>query len=230
MSDCLWGCGYRDRMSDYVRPPWREPVFRDATGAVIRYGSRWGKDGPPTETYSVDTHPERFAPVHVVADALIEHLADTYDIQVTHNPAHANDFVHQRDFLRVTCLTPSDPSAAPLTFGFTAYPGVIVHAGLLHDFLYPICGCDACDDTAVGQAELLEQQVLAVAAGNYREAYRPGEELPLAFSFRLADGAQSGRSLADGHPVEQLAAAGQRLRGLRHGWTAWPVKARRHGP
>jgi hypothetical protein len=210
-------------MSVYARPVWQEPVFRDATGAVIEYGSRWGQDGPPTDTYSVVTHPERFAPLHLVADALIEHLVDTYDVQISHDPAHAHDFVHPMDFLRVTRVTPADPAAAPLTFAFTGFPAVIVHAGLLHDFVYPICGCDACDDTADGQVEMLEQHVLAVAAGNYREAYTPGEELPLTFSLRRVDGAQSGRSLADGYPVEQLTAAGKRLRELPGGWTAWPL-------
>lgn len=53
----------------------------------------------------------------------------------------------------MTRLTLSDSAAAPLTFGFTSYPGLILHAGLLHDFAYPICGCDACDETAVGQVD-----------------------------------------------------------------------------
>ena len=57
-------------MPAYERPRWGEPVFRDSAGAVVVYGSRWGQDGPPADTYSVDTHPERFAPLHVVADAL----------------------------------------------------------------------------------------------------------------------------------------------------------------
>ena len=59
-----------DGMSSYVRPLIEAPVFRDADGAVINYGSRW-HGSPPEDTYSVDTHPERFAPLHVVADALI---------------------------------------------------------------------------------------------------------------------------------------------------------------
>ena len=66
-------------MSVYERPVWRDPVFRDAAGAIIEYGSRWGQDRPPPETYSVDSHPERFAPLHMVADALIDHFTQNFD-------------------------------------------------------------------------------------------------------------------------------------------------------
>lgn len=214
------------RVSDYERPVWRDAVFRDAAGAVIEYGSRWGRNGPPTEAYSVDAHPERFAPLHLVAEALIEHLVGTYDVQVSHHPATVADFVQRTDFVRVTRLTPADPAAASLTFGFTAYPGVVIHAGLLHDFVYPVCGCDACDETAARLAEQLEGLVLAVAAGNYREAFTPGEELPLTFSLKMVGelGGWGGQNQVTGYPAERLTAAGERLRGLADGWSPWPVR------
>ena len=213
-------------MSVYQRPAWRESVFRDAAGAVIEYGSRWGSEGPPADTYSVDTHPERFAPLHLVADALIKHLAETYDVRVSHDPANAADFVRQTEFLRVTRLAPADPAAASLTFGFIGYPGVVLHAGLLHDFAYPDCGCDACDETATDQADQLEWHVLAVAAGNYREDYTPGAQLPLSFFLRMEGelGSRGGKSQATGYPIEQLAAAGERLRELPNGWVPWPIR------
>lgn len=56
-------------------------------------------------------------------------------------------------------MTPAAADAAVLTFVFTDYPGVIVHAGLLHDFLYPVCGCDACDETWQSVAEDMEWNV-----------------------------------------------------------------------
>jgi hypothetical protein len=211
-------------MSVYERPVWRDPIFRDAAGAVIEYGSRWGEEGPPSDTYSVDTHPERFAPLRAVSDALIDHLIATYDVRVDHDSANAADFVRRTDFLRVTRLIPADPAAAPLTFGFTGYPGVVIHAGLLHDFSYPDCGCDACDETAAGQADLMEWHVLAVAAGRYREAYTPGSELPLTFSIRMYGelGSQGGRAQTVGYSTDRLSAAGKRLRELPDGWVAWP--------
>ena len=57
---------------------------------------------------------------------------------------------------------------------FTAYPGIFLHAGLLHDFHYPACGCDACDSNWVAEADGLEQQVLAVVTGHYREGIERG--------------------------------------------------------
>lgn len=122
-------------MSSYVRPLIEAPVFRDADGAVINYGSRW-HGSPPEDTYSVDTHPERFAPLHVVADALIAHLRETYDVEVDEGVEVAADLLRPA-FHDVVCavrIRPNDPKCASLTLVFTAYPGIYMHAGLLHDF------------------------------------------------------------------------------------------------
>jgi hypothetical protein len=211
----------------YVRPCWVDPVLRDRDrdGVVIDYGSRWNESGPPAETYSIDSHPDRFAPLHLVADALIEHLVETYDVDASRDAVHARDFLGRPNLERVTRLTPNDWAGAPLTFGFTTYPGLIVHAGLLHDFVYPICGCDACDETVVGQVELLERHVCAVVAGHYREEYTPGAQLPIQHFVTFDDGGQAGRSTIDGYPTGLLAIAEARLRDLPDGWAAWPFKS-----
>lgn len=70
-------------MPAYVRPRWPDPVFRDRAGAVIDYGSRWDRAGPPADTYSIDTATRRG---FLVADALIERLAQIYDVQVSQMP------------------------------------------------------------------------------------------------------------------------------------------------
>ncbi len=218
--------GYRGWMPAYIRPAWSDPVFLDSGGAAIEYGSRWGWDGPPADTYSVDTHPERFAPLHLVADALIEHLAATYDVQISRQPACARDFLRPPEFERVARLSPNDPDAAPLTFGFTTYPGIFLHAGLLHDFVYPICGCDACDETAAGQADQLEWHVLAVVAGHYREAYSPAAVLPVQFALWSEEtGEEGGSSATDGYPADLLATAGTKLQNVADHWLEWPRKA-----
>lgn len=119
-------------MSSYVRPLIEAPVFRDADGAVINYGSRW-HGSPPEDTYSVDTHPERFAPLHVVADALIAHLRETYDVEVDEGVEVAADLLRPA-FHDVVCavrIRPNDPKCASLTLVFTAYPGIYMHAGLI---------------------------------------------------------------------------------------------------
>ena len=213
-------------MPVYVRPVWTDPVFRDGAGAVVEYGARWGSGGPPADTYSVDSHPERFAPLHLVADALIEHLAETYDVRISRDASCADDFLHPPDLQRVARLTPTDAAAAPLTFGFSAYPGIFVHAGVLQDFAYPPCGCDACDETATSQVELLEFHVGAVVAGLYREAYTPGAAVPLDFAIgsEQIGGQSGGSSTTDGYPADRLATASAKLRELRHGWVAWPAR------
>ena len=72
-------------MSTYVRPAVESPVFYDAQGRVIEYGRRW-VGMPPDDTYSVDTHPERFAPLHAVAEALLEYLQGTFEVDAIEGP------------------------------------------------------------------------------------------------------------------------------------------------
>jgi hypothetical protein len=211
-------------MADYARPPIQVAEFRDASGAVIDYGRRWGMDVSPGDSYSVVSNLERYAPLHDVADALIDYLQSTYVVTVSHDPANASDILHQRDdILRVTKLTPVNSDAAALTFVFTAFPSVIVHAGMLMDLLYPFCGCDACDEDVERLADDLEWQTLAVAAGGFRESYRPGVEPGFGFSLRAVDGSGgSGGSSA----VEQLtdarrAEAAERLLSVPNAWVAW---------
>ncbi len=207
-------------MSSYQRPSIDSPVVHDTHGRVIDYGSRWS-GLPPEEMYSVDTHPERFAPLHTVADALITHLCATYDVQLTEGEEIALDMLRPApEFVRAVRIRPKDPACAALTFVFTAYPGVLLHAGLLHDFFYPLCGCDACDDVWTTEADDLEQQVLAVVTGHYRESIDDG--LAVEYAFTFPDGSRSGRSDVQDFPADRLEAAMPVLQRLTDGWAPWP--------
>ena len=135
----------------YVRPHLPTTVYYSPEGEPIPFGRQWGDDGPDPDSYSVDSHPERFAGLHAVARALIDHLRDVYDVDVDEDPVHAGEMLLDvKDVLESVKVTPRRSGAAPLTFVLTGYPGVAVHAGVLHDFPFPVCGCDACDET-VGQ-------------------------------------------------------------------------------
>lgn len=210
-------------MNGYVRPTVDAPVFRDADGAVIEYGRRW-PGSPPEETYSVDTHPERFAPLHAVADALISYLRETFEVDVEEGIDVASDLNRPSSFavLRAVRLRPADPRCASVTFVFDAYPGLSVHSGLLHDAHYPHCGCDACDEDWRSIADELEEQVFAVVTGNFREAIVPGAELPVEHAFRFPEGGRSGQSRGEDFPVERLSRASEVLRAVADGWAPWP--------
>jgi hypothetical protein len=217
-------------MSEYVRPPQPKQVFYDAAGAVIDYGNRWRGQPPPEDTYSVVSNPERFAPLHSVADALIDHLRSTYAVSVSENIAFAGDLMQElAGVARAVRAVPDIADAAPLTFVFTSYPGVIVHAGLLHDFPFPQCGCDACDESVEILAEEMECLVFAVVDGRYSETVTAGFGPRIGYQITSADGSRlrSGDDLSATFPTDGMRAAGRRLGRMPHGWQPWePLRLR----
>ena len=209
----------------FVRPPLPARVFHDDDGEPILYGERWRADGPPSDAYSRVSHPERFAPLHAVADAVIDYLAKTFDADVESAPEHAEDLVRQGiTTVRAVRVVPRDPEAAPLTFVFTDFPGLAVHAGALHDFVYPECGCDACDETAGCEAEELERLIQGVTSGGYSEWVGSKGDVGMRLAFD--DGAQSGRGNLGPVPQDRLDNARARLARLPDGWAPWPLRAK----
>src|SRR5690625_1937716 len=99
------------RMSGYVRPSVESVEFRDDDGNIIDYGNRWASRGgtPPGDSYSVDDHPERFAPLHIVAAALIDYLASTYEVDVEEGHHVTDGLLHAptaEETVRAVRLTP----------------------------------------------------------------------------------------------------------------------------
>lgn len=215
-----------DQTHHYERPAIDAPVFCDSAGVEIDYGNRWGRDGPPSGTYSVTSHMERFAPLHQVADALIAHLVATFDVVVEESTKYAADLLYERDdATRAVRLTPASAVAARMTFVFTSFPSVIVHAGVLQDLLFPDCGCDACDDSWEAQAEELEWQVQAVAAGGLRERMtrRPWARYEMGLRGPDAFIGSSGARLSQ-YPADRARPAREVLKSVRHGWAPWPIR------
>lgn len=213
-------------MSGYRRPDIPARTFVDGAGSVIAYGSRWGGGSPPDDTYSVISNPERFAPLHVVTDALIEWLAATYDVTVEDDLALAAELMHpQPDVVRAVRVAPRDDASAALVLVFTAFPGVILHAGLLHDFGFPSCGCDACDEIWAPCADELEGTVARVVAGDYTERIRRDTELGLQYSLSgPGPGGRSGSTRFEGEPLERIAAAESALV-HRPRWAPWQTRS-----
>lgn len=231
-------------MPAYVRPPIPRQVFHDADGRPYEYGERWADlDGPPEDTYSVSAHPERFAPVVDVADALVAHLVATYDVVVesaelrgldvsahtVEDPAHpllAGIRHLAQPVQRVVRLVPAADDAAPLTVVVTGFPGVQVLAGALHEEAFPACGCDACDDSAESEAERIEHLVLAVAAGRFAEGFRRAWDDPRTAWVRHATWSDDDTRAGEGRRSRRgLAPARRRIAALPDGrWSAWPER------
>ncbi|MGO1801716.1 MAG: DUF6226 family protein [Microbacteriaceae bacterium] len=208
-------------MFSYCRPRIEPVVFRDAEGDVIEYGGRWRAE-PPTDSYSVTSNLERFRPLHAVADALIAALILDQDVIVEDDVDMASDLMHHRDdVVRAVRLSPIDSAAAPLTFVFTSFPSVLIHAGLMHDFFYPICGCDACDESWERMADSMEWDVAAIVAGGYSES---ADRASVSFRLVGENGTRSGSGRGEDAPADRLAAAEPRLVAL-DGWSAWPDAA-----
>lgn len=66
--------------------------------------------GPPDDAYAVVTHPERYAQLHEVADALLAHLLATYECEVAEDAPSDERGVREIRAVRLTSL----PGTAPL--------------------------------------------------------------------------------------------------------------------
>lgn len=134
-------------MEGYRRPPIERGGFRDDDGDVIPYGARWTATPADRLPYGVTRHPERFAPLLEVARAL--------------------------DAAMPAANRPGGSEIA-VRIETTDFPGAIIRVEG-HDFPFPACGCDACDEDVEELAEQMEQLVDAVVAGrwrNDRDGYR----------------------------------------------------------
>lgn len=210
-------------MSGYRRPEIVEKTFHDARGAVIDYGNRWDTS-PPDDTYSVCAHPERFAPLHTVANALIDHLTATYDVEVDEGEHVVADLIRgsERETVRAVRLQPRLPHCAPLTLVLNDHPGVELHAGALLDEHYPACGCDACDESWQESADDLEQTVFGVVAGGLEEWVGRGPRARVGLRLSYGSGGyQAGESRVADFPRERVHEARRTLKQFKGAWRAW---------
>lgn len=217
-------------MREYQRPTLPVVTFSDEKGDPIEYGSRWGAH-PPEESYSRVTNPERFAPIHSVADALIRWLERTFDVAAEVHEAVSGDLLRApEDPLRAVRLTPNAGLAAPLTFVFTSFPGVELHAGALHDFRFPVCGCDGCDIDIISLTEDLEWTVHTVVSGGYSERV---QSWPTRWvQYRLNEPGittRSGRTRVQDLPKHR-AKMGRRTLPRSGQWEPWPTRTSPRDP
>lgn len=217
-------------MRPYARPDVEIATYRDAAGRPIPYGARyWAVDvEPPESAYSTCAHPQRFAAVELVGEALVDHLVRTYDVD-RHD---AED-----DGRRIVVLSPRGPGAdLTVRFGGPEVPGVSVRGGWRFEESWPDCGCDACDDDVPSLLDDLEDTVLTIVEGGMSE-WRSGPDpssplttdddgrpvgddvVPWHVHVRLEgrrEAEQSSWSSGEPEPVE--------LPEAPHRWEAWPLR------
>ncbi|WP_133767268.1 DUF6226 family protein [Amnibacterium kyonggiense] len=201
----------------FERPPFPQRTYVDEHGNVIEYGTRWPLEGPPHDAYSRVSNPDRFAPLLLDVDALVDHLQRWYEVDVRRST--------DEDGTKRVHLRPSTGSSLTIT-GTAEY--VRVTAGALYDVVLPDCSCDACDETAESEAGRLEDTVLAIAGGGLQERYPLGRRRWLHTRVVHIDGGWSGGSGAPGpdRSAEQLEQAAATLRSLDDGWwPAWTLRA-----
>jgi len=209
-------------MALYRRPALPQTEYRDDAGALIAYGRRWDAAGPPDEAYSRTSNLERFAPIHDVADALIAWLRADFDTDVEDDASVAADLLHDPgEVARAIRVSPRARDAAALTFVFTPFPGVLLHAGALQDCLFPVCGCDACDDDVVELSDELEWTVRTVTTGGFSERITRSS-VHHAFS-EPGVGSRSGECRVQDLPATRIAAAREMIPADGR-WKAWPAR------
>ncbi|KAF2414330.1 hypothetical protein B1729_05280 [Microbacterium sp. B35-04] len=156
----------------YSRPAIADREFVDEFGRPVVYGRRRHEapeHGPRDGEANVLSHQERYEPIFTVAEALIAHLAATYDVVVGDDLRQSSRFDIMREapdasFARVVSIRPVAPTEAPLVIGFHDQPGSVrVLAGWYSEFDMWFCGCDACDEPWEDVADSLEDVILHVA-------------------------------------------------------------------
>jgi len=179
----------------------------------------------PTDAYSRVTNPERFRALVLHALAVFEHLRAVYDVTELASfaplPGLLAPFEHARPPIT---LVPTVPDAAPLGIAFTQFPGVIIRYGRWHAAPFPMCGCDACHETARDEAARLDILTRRVVAGQFTEELRtPRLFSDARLSHRLGC-SDDGLGCGEGWTTIPRTAA----RALRGGaprvtrWQAWP--------
>jgi hypothetical protein len=116
------------------------------------------------------TNAARFAILHSVALEVLDRLEKEFDVERVDPYANDEDL---RGFARTPVVRPTvalvPREGAPVVVAFSSFPGLLVRLGSGYRTAFPGCGCDACDESADGEADRFRQLVQAVTRGQFRE-------------------------------------------------------------
>ena len=132
---------------------------------------RWGPEGPPPEAYSRVTNPERFRPLHSAMLGIISRLESDFGVDRTEGYGLDEELERRLDLAGPSVrLSPTKPDAAPITVVLSTFPSLHLRFGRWYKEPFPDCGCDACDESAEGEIERLNDMIDDVTAGRFHEA------------------------------------------------------------
>lgn len=95
---------------------------------------------------------------------LFSYLAAEYQIVVSEDPDNAQVLdTEPPAFNRSVRLSPEGVSGESMSIIYTSFPGVAVYVGSSYDGIFPVCGCDACDDDINDVVTDLEEHVLSLS-------------------------------------------------------------------
>jgi hypothetical protein len=173
---------------------------------------------PLDEEYSRVANPERFA--GFVSHAVLRCAELSEQFAVAAEPAFpALPWLPRVAFARPPIqLTPKDPNAAPLAFAFTTFPGVYVRAGYWYLDPFPVCGCDACADTAETEIARLDRLIHAVTSGEFSEELETSWFGDAWLSHRMGSAGAAGRQRIGRRQAKLASKALPRVRDWRP-WT-----------
>lgn len=135
--------------------------------------SGYGRDGEPNTdpAYSRVTNPERFIPLHAAVLEIVGQLENDYEVERTEGYGLDEELERGMDLARPGVkLIPTDPESAPIAIVFTQFPGLRIRLGRWYREPFPVCGCDACDESVEDEIERLSEMFGDVSAGRFREA------------------------------------------------------------
>jgi hypothetical protein len=125
------------------------------------------------------TNPGRFRVLHRVAATTLNDLERRYAVSRVRLVPVARDFGF--GYERVERLVPLNAECAPLTIGYSSFPGIDVRYGRWYAESFPHCGCDYCDDDVDELAANFQTTVRAVVTEGFSEV-RSGEQYAYTFS------------------------------------------------
>jgi hypothetical protein len=160
--------------------------------------------------------------LHHFALDYLEQLQERFDVE------HVDGYELEQELERAVLTRPSvrvipaDSKAAPIVVTFTDFPSLVLRCGFWLVLGFPTCGCDACDETADGEAKRLTEVLEEVVAGRFRESIR----IPfLGEAVQKWELGSSTRGMGGGSRVTR-----SRARALINGrsrtvdWSPWPKK------